>query len=167
MKYFIYTILFIVLIFSGFLLSTSKTTILVIRNFTVLSGSMEPSIKTGSLVFIIPKQTYKNGDVISFSQNGQLVVTHRIVKTITEGAEKQYITKGDANNTADKTLVPESAVIGKEIFAVPYIGSFSIFLKTLPGLIIFIILPALLFIIFEAFNIISELKKVRIKTNLI
>ena len=132
MKYFIYTILFIVLLFSSSMLLTSKTGVLGIRNFTVLSGSMEPNIPTGSLVLVAPQQTYKNGDVISFNQDGQLVITHRVVKIVSEGAEKQYITKGDANKINDKALVPNNSVLGKEIFLIPYVGSFSLFLKTYP-----------------------------------
>jgi len=161
MKIIIYILLFVVLIFFIFLILTSKTGILGIKNFAVLSGSMEPEIKTGSLVFVSPQQTYNEGDIITFYQNGQIIVTHRIISIAPQGAENQYITKGDANNINDKTLVPNSGVIGKEIFSIPYVGSFSLFLKTLPGLIIFIIFPALIFITSEVIVVIKEISEAK------
>lgn len=34
--------------------------------YSVETGSMEPSIKTGSVVFVAPAENYKIGDVITF-----------------------------------------------------------------------------------------------------
>lgn len=140
------------------LLLTSKNNYTGLRNFTVLSGSMEPNIKTGSIVFDIPKATYDIGDVITFLQNDK-TVTHRIVKVISTPTENQYITKGDANNTPDKDSTPQHSVIGKEIFNMSYLGYFAVFLKTLPGLIIFLFIPAIILISIELSNIWQEIKK--------
>jgi len=160
------TILILVLLLSGGLIFMSKNNPTGIRSFTVLSGSMEPTILTGSIVLTQPKSEYKKDDIIAFNQNGQ-IISHRIIKAIKTAADIKYATKGDANNTPDNDFVSDSSVIGKEFFSIPFIGYISLFLKTLTGLIIFIILPTLLFIMLEVFNIISELKKIRVKTNLI
>jgi len=114
-----------------------------IKPAVVVSGSMEPAIKTGSLAFINKQpKTIKEGDVISFDRGG-LSVTHRIVKVTGDG----YITKGDNNNDADFGIVKEHQVDGKVFFVIPGLG---FFLKT-------IVLPAgsasiLLYIIIRSIN---------------
>ena len=73
-----------------------------IRPYVVYSGSMEPEIPTGAVVFTKEGEfSPKKGDIITF-HNGDTVVTHRVVKK-----EKDiFITKGDANKTEDpKTLL--------------------------------------------------------------
>src|SRR5699024_10647649 len=67
---------------------------------TVLSGSMEPLIQTGSVIVV--RQTdgtdhFQEGDIVTFVTEEKLLVTHRIIEV--EGAE--YITKGDNNNGPD------------------------------------------------------------------
>jgi len=67
---------------------------------TVLSGSMEPAIKTGSIVVIKPEKNYKIGDIITFYSNeSSLSITHRIYDAKIIKNEVYYITKGDANKT--------------------------------------------------------------------
>lgn len=144
-----------------FTLITSKTPILGgIRSFVVLTGSMEPNIPQGSLIFTQPQKEYKVGDVISFNKN-DVNVTHRVVDISTLEAKSwpEYITKGDANNVKDSGFILPNAILGKQIFFVPYLGKFTLFLRTLPGFILFIILPTLIFIGFELLNIKKELVK--------
>lgn len=93
-----------------------------IRPYIVLSGSMEPSIPTGSIVYIDTKFPAKNlqiGDTIAY-QLEDISVTHRI----TEINEKGFVTKGDANNATDFQTVPFEHVIGKMRFTIPYAGFF-------------------------------------------
>ena len=68
-----------------------------IRPYVVYSGSMEPKIPTGAVVFI-KEGAYspETGDIITF-HNEDTVVTHRVVKK----EEGTFITKGDANKNAD------------------------------------------------------------------
>ena len=144
------------------LLVTSKNNPTGLRNFTVLSGSMEPNIRTGSIVFDVSKTAYKIGDVITFLRN-DIAITHRIVKVISTPTENQYVTKGDANNTPDKGFTPQHSVIGKEIFNVPFFGYFAVFLKALPGLVIFMFVPAIILISIELSTIWQEFRKVKRK----
>ena len=91
-----------------------------LKPVVVLSGSMEPAIKTGSLTFIdtSDREVFK-GDVISF-RSGGLLVTHRVVEITAEG----YRTKGDNNEVADAGIVKDSSVEGKILFSVPGAGYF-------------------------------------------
>ena len=121
--------------------------------FRVMSGSMEPEIKTGSVIFVeqVNPKDLKKGDIITFSVNKSVSpVTHRIVKISKDG---KITTKGDANSTNDVDAVSLSSVKGGEIFTLPYLGYISEWTKTPLGFIFFIILPALLIIINEIFNI--------------
>ncbi len=70
-----------------------------------------------------------------------------------------YKTKGDANNSADTDLVSSKDIIGKTFVNIPAIGRISGYLKTIPGFLMFIILPTLIFIGFELWNIKKEIEK--------
>lgn len=138
-----------------FILVTSRTDfILGIRSFDVLTGSMEPEISTGSMVFTMDAADYQTGDIITFKR-GNISITHRIFAVV----NGQYQTKGDANKSPDPQLVKKADVIGRDFFIIPYLGKFTGFLKTLPGFLIFIVLPVLIFIGFEIWNIKEEYKK--------
>lgn len=95
-----------------------------LKPVVVLSGSMEPAIKTGSLAFIdTSDRVVCEGDVISF-RSGDLLVTHRVVEITGDG----YRTKGDNNDTADAGIVKDSSLEGKILFSIPGAGYF---LKTI------------------------------------
>src|SRR3989344_9392425 len=69
----------------------------------VQSGSMEPDIKTGSIVVVKPASEYKIGDVITFgpAPKGKVPTTHRIVDVRLQTGVPVFITKGDANEEND------------------------------------------------------------------
>jgi signal peptidase len=63
----------------------------------VASGSMEPTIETGSLIFYAPAESYAVGDVIVFWHDSELIA-HRIVAEQDadgDGLPDSYLTKGD------------------------------------------------------------------------
>ncbi len=74
------------------------------RTLTVLSGSMEPEIPTGSVVVVTPKplREVRVGDVIVFNAptDGR-PVTHRVIEVLEDGNRPLIRTKGDANASAD------------------------------------------------------------------
>jgi signal peptidase len=127
---------------------------------TVLSGSMEPSIKTGSIVAVKPASDYKIGDVITFGpySKTQVPTTHRIQEMRVVGGEPVYITKGDANNAPDVREVQKKDVIGKVLFDIPYAGFAVASAKKPLGFAIIIIVPALIIIFDEIRKIIKEVK---------
>ena len=100
-----------------------------IQSYVVVSGSMEPAIPVGSMVYAkeTTPATLKTGDVIVFyntrnhSDDGTIVpVTHRVVENDKE--ECQLITKGDANNDNDLSPVIYDNVVGIVLTHVPYLG---------------------------------------------
>ncbi len=132
------------------------------KNFRILvvrSGSMEPAIKTGSLVFVRPSEEYNVGDIITFNKiNTKEPVTHRIKQIEEVDSTKIYTTKGDANNTLDLDKILGGQIIGKVFSHISYLGYVIAFTRTTPGFIILIIIPALLIIYDEINNIKKELR---------
>ena len=110
----------------------------------VLTGSMEPELNVGGVVFIKPVEPLdiNPGDIIAYHSEGVLT-THRVVKVVSGGGEPSFVTKGDANEDPDQLPVAASSVVGKVIFDVPYLGYLAAFVKTRLGLLLTIILPGL------------------------
>ena len=95
--------------------------------YTVISGSMEPAIPTGSLVYVRYEEpdTIVKDDVIAFYSNNAdgSIITHRVVSN--SPAMGQFITKGDANEEKDMTPIPYNNYIGKVKLSVPVVGGIA------------------------------------------
>ena len=126
---------------------------------SVMSGSMTPAIKTGSIVVIKPSESYKIGDIITFAKGNGVSTTHRIVETEVIGGATFFTTQGDANSSPDPQKVKKQEILGKVLFSLPYFGYFVDFLKKPTGFLIAILLPALIIIIDELYKIWQQLKK--------
>ncbi|OQA52569.1 MAG: Signal peptidase I W [candidate division WS2 bacterium ADurb.Bin280] len=132
------------------------------KTFAVMSGSMRPTIDVGSLVFAREQKTYQINDIVSFDSDQSSktqIVTHRIVEIVGDGPLFLFKTKGDANDYADGILIPSSAVRGRVVFVAPKIGYVLGATKTLPGLIIIIIIPSTIIVYEEMKKIHSKVKK--------
>lgn len=130
---------------------------------TVISGSMEPAIKMGSVVVVKPSEEYKIGDVITFGPytKEKTPTTHRIndIRVVEDVA--YYITKGDANSSPDQKEVSEKEIIGKVLFSVPYLGYAVDAAKKPMGFMLIIIAPAAIIIGDELRKIWVEIKTQR------
>lgn len=117
------------------------------KAYIVTTDSMQPSINAGDIVIVKngKKDKIRQGDVITFNQNDE-VITHRVIKNITEESNVEYITKGDNNNTEDTFKVKYDDVIGKVIITIPYLGKIISILDN--KIIILILLLVILIIIF-------------------
>lgn len=133
--------------------------------YIVQSGSMEPAIKTGGIIFIKPISTYKIGDVITFGPvpKGKVPTTHRIIEARAESGRMIYVTKGDANEDRDFNEVMHKDVLGKVYFDVPFIGYILAAAKKPIGFIALIGVPAFILIYDEVKKIILEIKKIKMK----
>ena len=106
--------------------------------YVVLSGSMEPTYHTGSLIYDkkVDPFTLKEGDVITFLVSEDTLATHRIVGVVPDEDEPgtiRFRTKGDANDAEDGTLVHYKNVVGTPVFTIPYLGYFSNWITHAPG----------------------------------
>jgi signal peptidase I len=123
------------------------------RSFTVMSGSMEPSIHTGDVVIdrkIRPLDA-RPGDVVTFSDpsgRGRLI-THRLRSLRVQGHTARMVTKGDANNTVERWTVPTSGHIGRVELRVWKVGYPLVYAHSRFGLIALVAVPALLLCLLE------------------
>lgn len=112
---------------------------------TVLSGSMEPGIQTGSIIAIKepePNYTFEKNDVITFITEEEKIITHRIDEVRKD--DGSYVTKGDANDAADLEPVRQENIIGIYTgLTIPYLGYVSTFVNSKEGLALLLILPGI------------------------
>ena len=129
-----------------------------IKPYVVLSGSMEPTIKTGSLCFINKNTDYssiKEQDIIAFKLNNGTLVTHRVVNKTSNGLE----TKGDSNNDLDGVITTKHNYVGKNSFWIPYLGYVFKAFQTTKGKIVYLTIIIVLFMIGLFFGDKPEKKK--------
>lgn len=123
---------------------------------TVLSGSMEPGIKTGSIIAVkldIDKDNLKEGDVITFRESEDMLITHRITEVTKNGDSVLYRTKGDNNNAEDMNPVLSANVVAMYTgFTVPYLGYFANFTQSKNGAFLLLV-PGFLLLLYSAFSI--------------
>ena len=114
--------------------------------FEVQTGSMHGTIEAGDWIIIKLTKDVNVGDIITY-RSGDNFVTHRI----TESYKGTFVTKGDANNTADEPI-DQSQVIGK---LTKTLHGFGILRKSIfnPPVIIFLIITL------YAFNLVFKKDK--------
>lgn len=118
----------------------SAAFILGYKPLVVLSGSMEPTLMTDSIVLVrsIPCDEVCEGDVVSISR-GDGFVTHRVVGRVDGG----LVTKGDANPAVDPGLVAAddhvAVVVGVYNGVAPWVHA----IRTGDGFFSLIVAPSL------------------------
>lgn len=105
-----------------------------VRPLVVRSGSMAPTIATGSLVLVrtVPAAEARVGDVVAAQRPDGTQVTHRVVSTEPLGSSTRLVLKGDAN--ADPDSAPVAArTVGRYVATVPLVASAAGFLVSAKG----------------------------------
>ena len=120
--------------------------------FTVLSGSMEPTYHTGSLIYVkkVDPYTIEEGQPITFMLNENTIATHRVVGIVPDEEDPTVIrfrTKGDANDAEDGGLVHYKNVIGTPVFSIPYLGYVADYIQHPPGMYVAISAGAVLLLL--------------------
>ena len=135
-----------------------------VKFLMVQSGSMEPVIKTGSVVVVGKSAEYKEGDIVTYLmgenvdlRNPTNIITHRIITVEEEG---KVVTKGDANDTPDSIKITKNQIIGKVRCSIPFLGYGVSFAKSQTGFILLIIVPGTLIIYGELINVKNEIVQI-------
>lgn len=105
--------------------------------FSISSGSMEPEIPTGSLVYTedVEPAALQTGDVIVFASSADGgFVTHRVVRNDMDS--EKVTTKGDANDVEDPMPVSYGNIFGRVKWHLPRLG----FLESRAGKAIYMVL---------------------------
>ena len=105
----------------------------------VVSGSMEPTIKIGDMIVINTKgKDYKVDDIITFYDENDSFVTHRII----EINDDKIITQGDANDSKDSPIVKDK-IVGKYVKKINGLGFVLKTLKNPVALIMIMVVGVL------------------------
>lgn len=126
----------------------------------VKSDSMSPTFSAGDLIFIkkCDTSTLKEGDIICFHtiiNNEYALNTHRIQKIDTVGDARSYTTLGDNNNgITDTHIISDGDIVGKYVGHLKNAGKVMDFLSSSIGFLVVIVLPMLLFFIYQVYNLI-------------
>ena len=127
---------------------------------TVESDSMKPTFCKGDLIFIKKCDTskLKEGDIITFHtiiDKQYALNTHRIQKIDEVNGVRSYTTIGDNNNgVADQHVISDGDIVGKYVGHISNLGKVMSFLSSSMGFLIVIVLPMLLFFIYQVYNLI-------------
>lgn len=121
----------------------------------VMSGSMEPELKVGSVAITRPLDiaSVNTSDIITFRSplNGEFT-THRVI-SVENSPSLFFRTKGDANEDADPFIVGSQSVVGRVCFDIAYLGYVTQFIKSRLGLLFTLYLPGLIIVLMEVRNI--------------
>lgn len=128
---------------------------------TVQSDSMVPTFASGDLIFIkkCDPATLKEGDIICFHtiiDNEYALNTHRIESIESVGDARSYTTIGDNNNgITDQHVISDGDIVGKYVGHLTGFGKVMDFLSSSTGFLIVIILPMMLFFIYQIYHLIT------------
>lgn len=126
----------------------------------VESNSMSPTFKKDDLIFVKKCDTSKleEGDIICFHtiiDNEYALNTHRIQSIVENGEARSYTTVGDNNNgVADQHIISDGDIVGKYVGHISGAGKLMNFLSSSTGFLLVIVLPMLIFFIYQVYNLI-------------
>ena len=137
----------------------------------VISGSMEPTLYKGDLLFVrgenpanIKNGTIedKQGDIVVYDARDlwpgapQDPIVHRIVDKYLDNGIWYFRTKGDANAVPDPVPVPQNRIYGVVCGRIPYIGWVKIILTDTGLLIPVIVIISILLVISIAWDLVKK-----------
>lgn len=148
--------------------SSGVPTIFGIAPLSVQSNSMEDTINVGDLIFceVIDdiSYEYKKGDIVTFpiEINGEETLnTHRIVDVVEDDNITYYQTQGDNKDTnpvPDKDLQTATSIVAKYTGnKIPGMGNVLSFIRTQLGFFLCVLLPMIIFFVYEAIRVILNL----------
>ncbi|MEG0765460.1 MAG: signal peptidase I [Pseudoflavonifractor sp.] len=119
---------------------------------TVLTGSMEPALPERSLILVreTPAEAIEPGDIITFYARiggyEGVLNTHRVVECTQAEGQLAFVTKGDANATADPSPVLAEDLVGRVVFQSLILGIIVSFLRMPPVFLTLVLVPLLIII---------------------
>lgn len=134
---------------------------------SVVSDSMSPTFDAGDLIIIrkCDPAGLQTGDIVTFHtiiNNEFSLNTHRIAEIQEDGGARSYVTKGDNNEIADIHMITDGDIVGKFVTRLPKFGRVVDFLSGSMGFLLVIVLPLLIFFIYQVYHLVTvsiDLKK--------
>ncbi|MEG0571340.1 MAG: signal peptidase I [Oscillospiraceae bacterium] len=135
---------------------------------TILTDSMAPKFVHGDMIIneeVKDFSSLKKDDIITFWTyiDGKKVInTHRIAEVQNSAGTVSFVTKGDANPINDETIISPADIIGKySDTKIPYLGTVINFLQSPNGFLFCIVLPLLLFFLYELYRFIVAIVELK------
>lgn len=139
-----------------------------IAPLSVQSDSMKDTFNTGDLIFSKvtndPDEKYDVGDIVTFPiklDGEDILNSHRVVEVINDKSITYYRTQGDnkdKNPEPDKDLQNSSTIVAKYTgVKIPGLGTVLSFIRTQLGFFLCVLLPMILFFVYEAIRVIMNL----------
>lgn len=136
-----------------------------IAPLSVQSDSMSGTFETGDLIFCKvtndPSFEYQKDDIVTFpiEINGvEVLNTHRIAEVIKDDNSTYYQTQGDNNDTnptADEILQTSSTIVAQYTgVKIGGLGTVLSFLRTQLGFFLCVLLPMIIFFLYEAVRVV-------------
>lgn len=147
--------------------SSGVPNILGIAPLSVQTASMEDTINPGDLIFCSLTEVdeeFQKDDIVSFPievDGVSILNTHRIVEVVKDENITYYRTQGDNEETnpePDKDFQTSSTIVAKYTGTkIPGLGNVLSFIRTQFGFFICVLLPMIIFFIYEAIRVIMNL----------
>lgn len=134
-----------------------------LRLLAVQTGSMRPTFKPGDAL-ILKRSSFEaiqQGQVVAYrsSRNPDELISHRVVAV--DAATRRFQTQGDAVSVADPA-VGANLLVGHMLAILPGLGTMLNWLRTLPGLITCVYLPAIFIAIGELRRLERQYRRFRV-----
>ena len=132
------TIIFLAITLSVAILPAILTSIYGFGVSPILTGSMQPAANPGDIYLtrLAPSTALRVGDVIAVNnQSTGTYYSHRIAEIRDYNGLIRVVTKGDANESADRDpfIVSPYAKVSLVVATVPYLGRPMVYMNTVQG----------------------------------
>jgi signal peptidase len=119
------------------------------ESYIVLTGSMEPGLVPGDVVFVssVPAAQIGVGDVVTFERGEGPPTTHRVIEVVTANGDRTFRTQGDNNEDPDPVPVRSEQVVGVVTFSIPYVGTVITAADSQYGFVGLVVLPFALLVL--------------------
>lgn len=123
------------------------------RFYTIATGSMEPTIPTGSMVLVkslAPGEEPAVGSIVTFRADrlgDSIVLTHYLRDIqVEEDGQVRYVTRGENSQRDDDYATHREDLLGTYVFHVPFLGRLGQFLRSTQALIMYLTIGVILLI---------------------
>ena len=119
---------------------------------SVQSGSMAPTYQEGALLVVgqVDPADIEPGMAVAFEDPAAAgrLVTHRVLR-VAPGAELQFVTRGDANASADPRPVPARFIRGRVLWSVSHLGNLLDWLQWPRSFVLLVVVPGLALVVLD------------------
>lgn len=120
------------------------------KPLVVVSGSMEPTLKVGSIVYYheIDKNSFEKDNILVYTTK-EHIISHRVVDKVENG----YITKGDANECNDSNIIENEQILGQgENWCIPFLGYYADYIYTHKYLLFIVVSMIIIDLLFDYYK---------------